>query len=205
LVNSVTKGENRINIFFLFAKRVILLLNMISTLISSKTRVKLLLKFFLNSKTSSYLRALENEFGESTNGIRIELNRFEKADMLSSKMDGNKKMYRANTDHPLFNEIHSIVYKYIGIDKIIESVIEKLGKVEQVYLTGTFAKGIDGPVIDIMIVGEIDRTTLVKLVERAEEKIGRRIRCIDYTSEEFKKLDLLRLEYKPLLLWQKKA
>ncbi|NBB88162.1 MAG: ArsR family transcriptional regulator [Bacteroidetes bacterium] len=178
---------------------------MISTLISSKTRVKLLLKFFLNSQTASYLRGLENEFGESTNGIRVELNRFEKADMLSSYMDGNKKMYRANTNHPLFSEIHNILLKYIGIDKIIENVIEKLGEVEEVYLSGTFAKGIDGPVVDIIIVGQIDKVALVRLVNRAEEKIGRRIRCIDYTPEAFGELDLNSFEYKPLLLWQQKA
>ena len=48
---------------------------MLDTLISSQTRLKLLLKFFLNSSTSSYLRDLESEFGESTNAIRLELNR----------------------------------------------------------------------------------------------------------------------------------
>ena len=51
----------------------------LDTLITSRTRVKLLMKFFLNSRTTSYLRDLENEFDESTNAIRVELNRFEKA------------------------------------------------------------------------------------------------------------------------------
>lgn len=64
---------------------------MIETLISSKTRVKLLLKFFLNSKATAYLRSLEEEFGESTNAIRLELNRFEDAKMLTSEPDGKKK------------------------------------------------------------------------------------------------------------------
>ena len=113
-------------------------------------------------------------------------------------------MYRANTTHPLFGEIHNILLKYIGIDKIIENVVEKLGEIDQVYLTGTFARGVDGPVIDIMIIGSVDRTYLVELIERAEEKIGRRIRCIDYTQEEFEKLDLPHFEYVPLLLWQQK-
>ena len=63
---------------------------MIESLISSKTRVKLLLKFFLNSKNSSYLRGLESEFGESTNAIRIELNKLEDAGLLSSNLEGNK-------------------------------------------------------------------------------------------------------------------
>jgi DNA-binding transcriptional regulator PaaX len=68
---------------------------MIETLISSKTRVKLLLKFFLNSKNSSYLRGLEAEFGESTNAIRLELNKLEEAGLLSSELNGNKKFFKA--------------------------------------------------------------------------------------------------------------
>jgi predicted transcriptional regulator len=67
---------------------------MIETLISSKTRVKLLMKFFLNSSTTAYLRSLEEEFGESTNGIRLELNKFEKAGFIDSETQGNKKYSR---------------------------------------------------------------------------------------------------------------
>jgi len=67
---------------------------MIESLITSKTRVKLLLKFFLNSDTTSYLRGLESEFGESTNSIRVELNRLEEAGLLITASDGNKKMFR---------------------------------------------------------------------------------------------------------------
>src|SRR5210317_816386 len=102
---------------------------MLDTLITSKTRIKLLLKFFLNSNASSYLRNLEGEFKESTNGIRLELNKFEKAGLLTSRMLGNKKVYKANTNHPLFNDIHNILLKYIGFDQIISTVISKLGNV----------------------------------------------------------------------------
>ena len=63
---------------------------MIETLISSKTRIKLLLKFFLNSSNSSYLRGLESEFGESSNSIRLELNKLEKAGLLKSNQEGTK-------------------------------------------------------------------------------------------------------------------
>ena len=69
---------------------------MIETLISSKTRVKLLMKFFLNSNNIAYLRNLEEEFQESTNGIRLELNKFEKAGFLDSFSKGNKKLFKVN-------------------------------------------------------------------------------------------------------------
>ena len=178
---------------------------MIETLISSKTRIKLLLKFFLNSNTVSYLRSLETEFGDSTNAIRIELNRLEQAGMLSSEMEGNKKMYRANKNHPLFKEVHNLVLKHIGFDRIVEEVIERLGEVHKVFLTGTFARGIDGQVIDLLFVGDIDTNTLVKLIEKAEQMVNRRIRYLIYTRKEFAKLDLEEFEYQPLLLWSKKG
>jgi predicted transcriptional regulator len=75
---------------------------MLENLITSKTRVKLLLKFFLNSTTQAHLRGLESEFGESTNAIRLELNRFEQAGMLTSHLSGNKKVFSANPSYPLF-------------------------------------------------------------------------------------------------------
>ena len=128
---------------------------MLETLISSKTRIKLLLKFFLNSKMTAYLRSLESEFGDSTNAIRLELNRLEKAGMLSSFMKGNKKMFTANTQHPLFGEVHNILLKHIGIDRLIEGVIDRLGTVEQVYLSGQFAQGLDSPIIDLVLIGKI--------------------------------------------------
>ena len=55
---------------------------MLETLVTSKTRAKLLLKFFLNPSTSAYLRGLADEFGESTNGVRVELNRLMEAGLL---------------------------------------------------------------------------------------------------------------------------
>ncbi len=127
---------------------------MLDTLITSKTRLKLLLKFFLNSNSRSYLRNLESEFGESTNSIRLELNRFEEAGLLTSEFDGNKKYFSANTGHPLFSDIHNIILKQIGFDKIVETVIQKLGNLKRVYVEGDFAKGKNNSIIDLIFVSE---------------------------------------------------
>ena len=176
---------------------------MIETLISSKTRVKLLLKFFLNNKTTSYLRNLENEFGESTNAIRLELNKLEKAGMLSSKAKGNKKIFRANTKHPLYNEIHSIILKYVGLDRVIENVIKRLGDVERVYVVGKFARGLDSNIIDLIFVGNIERGYLVELISKVEQIIKRKIRYLIYTVDEVNEIDWEGFDALPLLLWSK--
>lgn len=176
---------------------------MIETLISSKTRIKLLLKFFLNSSSRSYLRGLETEFGDSSNAIRLELNRFEKAGMLRAYTEGNKKYFQANTDHPLFNEVHNILIKYIGFDTIIDTVIGRLGEIREVYLVGQLSKGLDSPVIDLMFTGDIDENYLVNLIRKAEALIHRKIRYIIYRNDELPGIDWSQFDPKPLLLWAK--
>lgn len=175
---------------------------MIETLISSKTRVKLLLKFFLNSNTTSYLRSLESEFGESTNAIRLELNRFENAGMLESYLDGNKKYFRANVQHPLYNEVHNIILKYVGFDKIIENVIDRLGMVKKVFVVGEFSKGTNSQIIDLIFIGDIDKPYLLTLIEKVEKLIKRKVRYIIYTVEESIQIDWKGFKPYPLLLWE---
>ncbi len=186
---------------------VILLLNfdMIDALISSRTRIKLLLRFFLNKNATSYLRNLETEFAESTNSIRVELNRLEDAGLLNSFSEGNRKMFRANTGHPLFSEINTILMKHIGLDRIIENVIQKLGNVEKVFLTGEFAKGLDSPVIDLIFVGDVDKSYLLNLVEKAEKLINRKVRYLTFLSDEFNIFCQTQDSFfeKSLLLWER--
>lgn len=186
---------------YVFRVNFILIINMLETLISSKTRVKLLLKFFLNSNMTAYLRSLETEFGDSTNGIRQELNRLESAGMLTSFSNGNKKMFQANKTHPLFKEIHNIVLKTIGLDHIIENVIERLGMVEKVYLVGEFAKGLDSNIIDLIFIGDVDKAYLINLSEKAENLVDRKIRYLIYKSEALAANDLSKFNPVPLLLW----
>ncbi|VAW27323.1 hypothetical protein MNBD_BACTEROID07-1690 [hydrothermal vent metagenome] len=177
---------------------------MLEALITSKTRLKLLLKFFLNSDTTGYLRSLEPEFDESTNAIRQELNRFESAGLLSADKKGNKKIYHANTQHPLFPEINSLLMKYIGIDQVMEKVVKKLGKLNAVYLVGELAKGKNSPIIDLWFVGEtIDKNYLLELVEKVEEVLERKLRYIIINSKELQDFMKTKDKNELLLLWEK--
>ena len=96
---------------------------MLDSLITSKTRIKLLLKFFLNTSTHAYLRGLADEFGESTNALRLELNHLENAGLLKAENKGNRKVYHANSAHPLV-----IAGKNIDVD-YFENLIQKAGKI----------------------------------------------------------------------------
>ena len=174
---------------------------MLETLISSKTRVKLLLKFFLNSNAKGYLRSLEQEFGESTNAIRLELNKFEEAGMLSSSNEGNKKVYTANRKHPLFENLHGLVMKYVGLDHIVDNITERLGDIEAVYLVGDYAEGRDSGIIDLFIFGDqLNLDYLLNLIKKAEQEIERKIRYAHFKSKS--DIDKLLNKQSHLLIWK---
>jgi len=171
----------------------------IDTLITSKTRIKLLLKFFLNPENSAYLRGLETELGESSNAIRLELNRLEEAAMLQSEVQGNRKLFKVNRKHPLFGEINSIVKKYFGLDMVVEWIAKRLGNLQAVYLGGDIARGKDSDIIDLVLIGEIDQQYLLQLIEKAEKIVKRKIRYLILNTIEFEVYALKNEEL--LLLW----
>jgi predicted transcriptional regulator len=176
---------------------------LLHTLITSKTRVRLLMKFFLNPSTRSYLRELASELNESTNSIRVELNRLTEANLLSSKSEGRTIEYCANVNHSLFDEIHSLVKKYTGVDQIIEKLVSRLGDVQAAYLVGDYAKGQDSGLIDIILIGKIDKVELERIAERRGRNISRKIRPMVVTKKELLALwDALDMEH-ALLIWGK--
>jgi len=75
--------------------------NLLGPLITSKTRLKLLLRFFVNQDLSRYLQGLSKELKKNSNSVRVELNRLEQGGMLQSEMEGRRKLYRVNKTHPL--------------------------------------------------------------------------------------------------------
>lgn len=132
------------------------------------------------------MRGLESEFKDGSNAIRLELNRLESAGLLESKSEGNKKMFRANINHPLFLDLHNIILKYVGLDQIIHSIVNKVGNLDQVYLTGPLASGVNSEIINLILVGSnIDKTYVSRLSEKAEGIIKKKISYVFFEPKKF--------------------
>jgi DNA-binding transcriptional ArsR family regulator len=168
---------------------------LLETLITSKTRIRILLKFFLNPETKTHLRALATELNESSNAVRVELNRLTEAGMLSSVKEGNKLLYRVNELHPLYEPINTMIKQYVGVDEIISNVIKGLGKIEKLYLTGSLAKGLSTDIIDIVLVGDLNQEYLLSKIAKIEQGIGKKIRYIVYSTAEAQKKNFSSSEY----------
>ena len=149
---------------------------MLETLITSKTRIRILVKFFINAANFGHLRGLAEEMNESTNAIRKELNNLSEAGYLEKKATQNKVSYKANTKHPLFETLQQIVFKHIGLDAIVEMILARMGKVKQIIILGDYANGIDSGCIEVLIFGnELNESYIDKLALKIEAEIKRKV------------------------------
>ena len=150
---------------------------MLQNLITSKTRLRLLVKFFINVANNGYLRGLAEELNESTNSIRKELNNLLEAGYLEKESIQNKVIYKANTKHPLFSVLQKIVRQHIGLDAIVEAILERVGHIERVVIVGDYAKGIDSGTIDVVLIGsDLNADYIEQLISKIEKEIRRKVR-----------------------------
>jgi predicted DNA-binding protein YlxM (UPF0122 family) len=176
--------------------------NLFTGLISSKTRIKLLVRFFFNPSTRSYLRELAKEFNVSTNAVREELNQLTKTELLTSQKSGRQVFYKANQKHPLFPDLKSMVGKVMGVDQVIDGIVTRLGDLEKAYLLDDYAEGKDTGIIDLLLVGDIDQYHLNDLSRKTERYIKRKIRSLVLSRDEFKEFEP-KLELCPnILIWE---
>jgi len=175
--------------------------NLFTGLISSKTRIKLLVRFFFNPQTKSYLRELSKEFNVSTNSVRKELNLLTKTNLLKCEKKGRKIQYTANQDHPLFPELKSMVGKVMGIDHVIDDLAGRLGALERAYLIDDYAEGKDTGIIDLLLVGNIDPYHLNDLSRKSERYIKRKIRSLVLNRDEYKELEPKIKSSPHILIW----
>ncbi len=163
-------------------------MNVLDTLITSKARIKILMRLFLNPAQKVYLRELADECQLAPSQVGTELNQLKKADIVTSLKKGRSIFYSANRNHPLFPELSSMVAKAVGVDHIVDSILAGLGSLEKALLLDDYAQGRDTGIIDLVLVGDIDRRALETLVAKAEKHIDRKIRTLCLTGKEYKAL-----------------
>ena len=161
---------------------------MLDSLIKSKTRLRLLIKFFVSQANKGYLNGLASEMNESTNSIRKELNNLYSAGYLIKVKNDNKIEYQANVKHPMFEVIKKVIHKHLGIEEIIEAVLDRMGNVKKIVLIGDYAKGIDSGKIEVFLIGEnLDMEYISSLQSKVKKLINRQINF--YLANEFASMD----------------
>lgn len=149
---------------------------MLNRLITSKTRLKLLIKFFISQANKGHLNGLATEMGESTNSIRKELNHLYDAGYLDKQKNNNKVVYNVNTKHPLYGTLRQVVMKHLGLDEIVETVVNKMGGVKKIILVGDYARGFDSGRIEVFLLGnDLNTEYIEQLAPKIESVIDRQV------------------------------
>lgn len=148
---------------------------MLDSIITSKTRLKLLIKFFVSASNKGYLRGLAEEFNESTNSIRRELNQLTDAGYLLREESDQKIFYRSNTKHSLFQNFQGLIRDFLGWDKIVDQVFDRAGDVEELSLLGDYAEGVDSGHIEVLVKGDVDMAYLLQASVKAEDLLHKKV------------------------------
>jgi len=160
----------------------------VSKIFKSKTRKELFRLYFTNPDREYYLRELERILRTPVSMIRKELTRLEEEGLFVSRRVGNLTYYLLDQSYPLFDELKSIVFKTIGIQGSLKEILGRMRGVEVAFIYGSFAKHEETgrSDIDVLIIGKIDESGLLREINRLEEMLKREINYSIFQRDEFK-------------------
>jgi hypothetical protein len=165
---------------------------MIEQLFGSKTRVKLLHLFYSNPNRSFYVREITRKIDEQINSVRRELANLLSIGIISSDTTNNRLYYEVNQKYEHYKSLQSIFGQSTGTSPKTKSEatppvpdsLSALGNVEVAVLTGQFTRD-ETSGVDILIVGDINKTQLNKYISELESKEGKELRYAVMSVDEF--------------------
>jgi predicted transcriptional regulator len=172
---------------------------MFDQLFGSKTRVKLLSLFLNNPERPFYVREITRKIDEQINSVRRELSNMLSIGIIKSDKSDNKLYYQANKKYQYYPELQKIfstipikskVLKETKEEDQIAAKLRTTGSVHLAFLTGTFVRE-PYVSIDMLVVGDVNRARVGKVVGELEKELGREINYAIFTTEDFQyRLDL---------------
>lgn len=162
---------------------------MLSKLITSKARVKLLTWFITHPGERFHYRYLVRSLELSAPSVRNELKLLEETGLLVSTREANVRFYSVNQSHPLYPEIKSIVFKTVGLADFLKESLQEIGNIQVAFIYGSVAKNVEDvrSDIDLMVIGDVDMDKLHETVSAAEETLGREVNPSIFMAKDWQK------------------
>ena len=162
---------------------------MLSTLITSKTRVELITWFVTHPGERFYYRQLITILHASKQSIQNELARLESTGLLSSQKEANIRFYSVNTDFILYPEIKSLIFKTVGIGDELRNALGEIGDIGSAFIYGSVAKNKEDARsdIDIMVIGDVSVDAIHEAIMKSEKRLGREINYSIFSPSDWKK------------------
>jgi predicted nucleotidyltransferase len=158
----------------------------LAKILSSKIRAEIFRLLFGTNDKALHMRDIERRSGFAIGTIQGELKKLSNLDLVLKEVDGNRTYYRANKNHPLYNDIHNLVLKTIGLVDVLRNALETQ-KIKLAFVFGSFAKGEESADsdIDLMVIGNLGLRDITRLLSDTQGKILREINPHVYSLDEF--------------------
>ncbi|MEO5969908.1 MAG: nucleotidyltransferase domain-containing protein [Bdellovibrionia bacterium] len=137
------------------------------------------------------MREIERQSHLVIGTIQQDLKKLTGMSLVTSRRDGNRLYYRANTHHPLFQEIKNLVTKTTGAVPLLTKAFQGEGVESQeiliAFIFGSIARNEENAEsdIDIMVIGNIGLRKISHLLSGISEKLGREINPYVLTQKDF--------------------
>ncbi len=120
--------------------------------------------------------------------LQNEVAKLEGVDLLVSRRDGNRLYFRANTDHPIYPELHGIAIKTTGLKERLADALSGFDGVSLAFVFGSIASGEDnaGSDIDLMVIGKVGLRDLAPRLRPLAEELGREINPHTFSKSHFR-------------------
>lgn len=145
--------------------------------------------FFRDQEKEYYFREIAKKLNKEPSHYQKYLDNLVEDKILLDERRGNMRFFRLNKEHPLYEEIKSIISKTIGLENELKELVDKLDNVECAFIFGSVAKGTENSNsdVDLMLVGNINQDSLTAAISSLEGKIAREINYHIYSSQEIVK------------------
>lgn len=152
-------------------------------------RGEILELFFKNPDREFYLREVAATLNKEVSSVQNYINSLVKQNILQDERKGNMRFFKLNKNHPIYEEIKSIISKIIGIEYKLKELINELPKIEYAFIFGSISKGKEygDSDIDLLLIGEVDQDFLVKKISELQSELSREINYQIYTKDEIVK------------------
>ena len=106
-----------------------------------------------------------------------ELAKLEKLDLIHRRVDGNRRSFRANKEHPLYPELASLVAKTSGLREVFVNALKGIKGIRVAFVFGSLAGGAGkaSSDVDLMVIGDIGLRDIAPRLRPAIDSIGREI------------------------------
>jgi len=164
-------------------------MNMLADILASRVRAEIFRLLFGHEPSRLHMRELERRSGCVIGTIQKELKKLLRLGLVRQQRDGNRLYYEANSEHPLYPDIRSMVAKTSGVFERLRSALASEDRIGQAFVFGSFARGEEhaGSDLDLLVIGELGLRQLVALLSEVALETGREINPHVMSADEFVK------------------